>query len=118
MIEWPSMYNKPQPKAEKKPEPKKEVVLTPLIPEPLAKKIFIGFAVALFLLMVTVSHQFGISGDENFHRVYGHHVLNFYTSLGKDTTAATTYGADSLMVFYGGFYDGTGRSYFQNAAVR
>jgi Tetratricopeptide repeat len=100
-------YNKPQPKAEKKPEPKKEVVLTPLIADPLAKKIFIGFAVALFLLMVSVSHQFGISGDENFHRVYGHHVLDFYTSLGKDTTAASDKTVDSLMVFYGGFYDGT-----------
>lgn len=99
--------NKPQQQPQKKVEPKKEVVLTPLIPETLAKKIFIGFAVVLVLVMVTVSHQFGISGDENYHRMYGHHVLNFYTSLGKDNTAATNIGADSLMVYYGGFYDGT-----------
>ena len=99
--------NKPQPKPEKKVEPKKEIVLTPLIPEALSKKIFVGVAAALLLLMVSVSHQYGISGDENFHRMYGHHIVNFYTSLGKDTTAATTNGADSLMVFYGGFYDGT-----------
>ncbi|HWB63530.1 MAG TPA: tetratricopeptide repeat protein [Chitinophagales bacterium] len=98
---------KPQPKPEKKTAPAKEIVLTPLIPEPLAKKLFIGFAVALFLLMVTVSHQFGISGDENFHRVYGHHVFNFYATLGHDRTAVDDKGVDSLMVFYGGFYDGT-----------
>jgi hypothetical protein len=103
-------YKKPQPPVvEKKTEPKKEVVLTPFITEPLAKKLFIGFAIALCLLMAGVSHQYGVSGDENFHRVYGHHIVNFYTSLGKDTTAASSSnnGPDSLMVFYGGLYDGT-----------
>jgi len=101
--------SKPQPAAEKKVEPKKEVVLTPLIPESLAKKIFIGFAVVLLLLMVSVSHHYGVSGDENFHKEYGHHIVNFYTSFGKDTTAASSSnnGPDSLMVFYGGLYDGT-----------
>ena len=99
--------NKPQPAAEKRAEPKKEIVLTPFIPESLAKKLFLGFALALFVLMISVSHQYGISGDENFHRMYGHHIINFYSTLGKDTTAATTHGADSLMVYYGGFYDGT-----------
>ena len=38
--------NKQQPAAEKKAEPKKEIVLTPFIPESLAKKIFLGFALA------------------------------------------------------------------------
>lgn len=99
--------SKPQAKAEKKPDTLKEIVLTQLISESLAKKIFLGFAVVLFLVMVSVSHQYGISGDENFHRVYGHHVVDFYKTFGKDTTAATTNGPDSLMVFYGGFYDGT-----------
>jgi tetratricopeptide (TPR) repeat protein len=99
--------SKPQPAAEKKVETKKELVLTPLIPEPLAKKIFIGFALALFVVMLGLSHQYGISGDENFHRVYGHHIVNFYSTFGKDNTAANTAGPDSLMVFYGGFYDGT-----------
>lgn len=99
--------NKPQPKAEKKVEPKKEFILTELIPDSLAKKLFIVIAAILMLTMASVSHQYGISGDENFHRVYGHHVVNFYATLGQDTTAATTNGPDSLMVFYGGFYDGT-----------
>lgn len=97
----------PQPKAEVKAPAKKETILTPLLSEALSKKLFLGFAAALFLLMVSVSHQYGISGDENFHRMYGHHIVNFYSTLGADTTAATTHGADSLMVFYGGFYDGT-----------
>jgi len=99
--------NKPQPKAEKKVEPKKEFTLTPLLSEALSKKLFFGLAISLFLLMVSVSHQYGISGDENFHRMYGHDVVNFYTSFGKDKTAASNVGPDSLMVYYGGFYDGT-----------
>ena len=99
--------SKPEPKAQKPVEPKKEFVLTPLLSEALSKKLFFGFAIALFLLMVSVSHQYGISGDENFHRMYGHHIVNFYTSFGKDTTASSNIGADSLMVYYGGFYDGT-----------
>ena len=52
--------SKPQPKAEKKIEPKKEFILTELIPELLAKKIFIGVAAILMLTMATVSHQYGI----------------------------------------------------------
>lgn len=94
-------------KAEKKTALKKEVVLTPLIPEPLAKKIFILLAAGLLLLMTTISHQYGISGDENFHRMYGHHIVDFYKTFGKDRTAASEVGADSLMVFYGGLFDGS-----------
>lgn len=96
-----------QQKQQAKAETKKPLVLTQLIPEPLAKKLFLGFAAGLLLLMVSVSHQYGISGDENFHRMYGHHIVDYYKTFGKDTTAATTNGPDSLMVFYGGFYDGT-----------
>lgn len=96
-----------QQKQQAKEETKKPLVLTQLIPEPLAKKLFLGFAAGLLLLMVSVSHQYGISGDENFHRMYGHHIVDYYKTFGKDTTAATTNGPDSLMVFYGGFYDGT-----------
>jgi len=98
---------KPQPKTEKKSPPKPEIVLIPLIPQAFAKKIFFGLGLAMLLTMVTVSHQFGISGDEYYHSQYGHHIVNFYATLGKDTTAVSTHGADSLMVFYGGFYDGT-----------
>lgn len=102
---------KQQPKQQVHPEKKKEekaaLPLVPLIPEAWSKKIFFGFAALLLGLMTTVSHQYGISGDENYHREYGHHVVNFYTSLGQDTTAATRHSIDSMMVFYGGFYDGT-----------
>ncbi len=99
--------NKPQPKTQKQAAPAREFKLSEFIPEPLAKKLFFGVAVLLLLTMVSVSHQYGISGDENFHRVYGHHVVNFYATFGKDTTAATTNGPDSLMAYYGGLYDGT-----------
>lgn len=98
---------KPQPKTPPKKEVKPPVVLLPLIPEPLAKKLFFAFSALLLILMVSVSHQYGISGDEIFHRRYGHNIVNFYATLGKDTTAVSNYSIDSLMVFYGGFYDGT-----------
>ena len=99
--------NKPQLQAKKKSESKQETVLTPLLSDSLAKKLFFGFALLLFGVMVTVSHEYGISGDENFHRMYGHHIVNFYRTMGADKTAASNVGADSLMCYYGGFYDGT-----------
>lgn len=98
---------KPQVKTDKQPIAEKGTPLIPVLAEHTAKKIFIAFAAMLFVLMVSVSHQYGISGDEDFHRVYGHHVVNFYTSFGADTTAASNIGPDSLMCYYGGFYDGT-----------
>lgn len=79
-----------------------------LIPEALARKLFMGIAVVLVAGMAFLSKDYGITGDENFHRVYGHHVWHFYTSLGADKTATLPYGnPDSLMMYYGGFYDGS-----------
>jgi hypothetical protein len=102
----------PAPKQKEQPAkpantPSKPIELTPLIPDNIAKWAFLGVAAVLLIIMVSVSKQYGISGDENFHRMYGHHIVNFYATLGKDTTAATQNGADSLMIFYGGLYDGT-----------
>ncbi|MCS6933957.1 MAG: tetratricopeptide repeat protein [Chitinophagales bacterium] len=94
-------------KSAKQPVAAKEIVLTPLLPEPLAKKIFVAIAALLLVLMVSVSHQYGISGDENFHRVYGHHIVDFYKTLGKDKTAISEQGPDSLMIYYGGLFDGS-----------
>lgn len=83
-------------------------VLENLIPEGIAKKVFIGLSVLLVVVMAYLSKDYGITGDENFHRVYGHHVWHFYTSFGEDKTATLPYGnPDSLMMYYGGFYDGS-----------
>ncbi len=85
-----------------------EVVFENLIPDTLGKKIFIALSVLLIVTMAYLSKDYGITGDENFHRVYGHHVWHFYTSGGADKTATLPYGnPDSLMMYYGGFYDGT-----------
>lgn len=85
-----------------------EVVFENLIPDTLGKKIFIALSVLLIITMAYLSKDYGITGDENFHRVYGHHVWHFYTSGGADKTATLPYGnPDSLMMYYGGFYDGT-----------
>lgn len=99
--------SKTPPKISKQQEKEAPLTTTSLIPDKTAKSIFIGFSIVLFILMTSLSHQYGISGDENYHREYGHHVVNFYTSMGKDTTATTRHSIDSMMVFYGGFFDGT-----------
>ncbi|MES2619228.1 MAG: tetratricopeptide repeat protein [Bacteroidota bacterium] len=99
--------NKPQPQTEKKPETKAEAVLIPVFSDSVAKKLFLGFALVLLVLMASLSHQYGISGDENFHREYGHDVVNFYSTFGEDRTATSTVGVDSLMIYYGGLFDGT-----------
>lgn len=83
-------------------------VLQPLLPNSLGKKVFFAIALFLGISMWYVSKDYGITGDENYHRVYGHHVMDFYLTLGKDSTAVTQYGAiDSTMRYYGGFFDGT-----------
>lgn len=88
-----------------------KVVFQPLqtfLPAAMAKKIFLGIAVVLGIAMWWVSKDYGITGDENYHRVYGHHVMDFYFTLGKDDTATKQYGnIDTLMRLYGGFYDGS-----------
>jgi len=66
-------------------------VLIPLLPDGIAKKIFLGLSVFIVLGMAFLSKDYGITGDENFHRVYGHHVANFYTSLGQDITSTQSY---------------------------
>lgn len=102
---------KPAPQKKTKPAPAKTkapVVLENLIPENFAKKIFLVLSIVLVIAMAYLSKDYGITGDENFHRTYGHHVWHFYTSFGEDKTCTLPYGnPDSLMMYYGGFYDGT-----------
>lgn len=87
---------------------KSPTILENLIPEALAQKVFLGISLLLVVTMAYLSKDYGITGDENFHRVYGHHVWHFYTSLGEDKTATLPYGnPDSLMMYYGGFFDGS-----------
>jgi hypothetical protein len=82
--------------------------LSPFLPDVAGKKIFMAVALFIGIAMLWVSKDYGITGDENYHRVYGHHVMDFYFTLGKDDTATKQYGnIDTLMRFYGGFYDGT-----------
>ncbi|MCS6820019.1 MAG: glycosyltransferase family 39 protein, partial [Chitinophagales bacterium] len=83
-------------------------ILQPLIPETYSKKAFLVLSAVLGVVMLWLSKDYGITGDENYHRVYGHHVMDFYFTLGKDDTATRQYGTiDTLMRFYGGFFDGT-----------
>lgn len=102
------MAKQPAPKGKSAVAAKAPQILENLIPEGIAKKVFIGLSIVLVAVMAFLSKDYGITGDENFHRVYGHHVWHFYTSFGEDKTATLPYGnPDSLMMYYGGFYDGT-----------
>jgi tetratricopeptide (TPR) repeat protein len=63
--------------------------------------LFFFAAVILFVLMTTLSFQFGITGDEKVQKDYGEKVLSFYTTLGKDRAALDF----KNLYFYGGFFD-------------
>lgn len=64
------------------------------------KATLISLAVML-LLMLWVSKDFGISGDEVTQNTYGEKVLDYYLSFGKDKSSLNY----KNVYFYGGFYD-------------
>ncbi|WP_276134051.1 tetratricopeptide repeat protein [Polluticoccus soli] len=55
----------------------------------------------MLLIMLWVSKDYGISGDEVTQNTYGHHVYDYYAS-GGENKAALSY---KNVYFYGGFYD-------------
>lgn len=65
------------------------------------RMLFFFSAIALFMVMTTLSFQFGITGDEKVQKEYGEKVLDFYTSFGKDQSALEF----KNLYFYGGFFD-------------
>lgn len=55
----------------------------------------------MFVIMLWVSKDFGISGDEYSQNIYGEKVLDYYASFGKDKSALSY----KNIYYYGGFYD-------------
>ena len=49
---------------------------------------FVFIAIISFVLILVMSRNAGNSGDEHFHLEQAEHVYNYYTTLGKDSTAA------------------------------
>ncbi|HXH18246.1 MAG TPA: glycosyltransferase family 39 protein, partial [Chitinophagales bacterium] len=50
------------------------------------KRLFFSFIGIIALIFGILSQSTGISGDEKYHTYITEHVLNFYTSFGKDTS--------------------------------
>ncbi|MDR0712303.1 MAG: phospholipid carrier-dependent glycosyltransferase [Prevotellaceae bacterium] len=62
---------------------------------------FAGLMVVLLFAFPLMSRDAGMSGDEMFHIPQAKHVLQFYQTLGKDTTAISQYDRDGNIREYG-----------------
>lgn len=65
------------------------------------KKITLITLGVMLLVMLWVSKDYGISGDEYTQNTYGEHVYNYYATFGKDKGALTF----KNVYNYGGFFD-------------
>lgn len=72
------------------------------------KKIFLGVAGFVFLVMVILSFSSGINADDSYQVKYSESVVNFYTTFGEDRTALENVrigNSEAAMQNYGGFYE-------------
>ncbi len=67
------------------------------------RKLFIGSSIAMLLVMLFFSHDYGISWDEQLHKEYGEKALNYYQTFGKDTSCLHF----GNLYMYGAFFDMT-----------
>lgn len=69
--------------------------------EAILNKLAYGlFAVLLVLVFVTFQ-DYGVTWDEEFHRIYGEFILRWYQSFFTDRAAIS----DPFLIHYGGFFD-------------
>jgi tetratricopeptide (TPR) repeat protein len=69
----------------------------------LLRKVFIGLSLAGLLLMLVMAFGSGINADEKFQYSYSEKLLNYYSTMGEDTSALFV--KDGIMHFYGGFFE-------------
>jgi len=67
------------------------------------RRNFTILSTILFLLMVSISFDFGVNGDEKFQVSYSKKLWNYYTTMGKDTAALNV--PEGNMHLYGGLFD-------------
>jgi Tfp pilus assembly protein PilF len=67
------------------------------------RKVFQGLALAGLLVMLFMAFGSGINADEKFQYSYSDKLLNYYTTMGKDTSALNV--PDGIMHIYGGFFE-------------
>ena len=59
----------------------------------------------MLVIMLWVSKDFGISGDEITQNTYGQKVYDYYASFGKNKSCLEPFGRITNAFYYGGFYD-------------
>ncbi|MDZ4710343.1 MAG: tetratricopeptide repeat protein [Saprospiraceae bacterium] len=67
------------------------------------RKNFAYLSVIVFFILVLISLDFGVNGDEKFQVNYSQKLWSYYSSFGKDTSAL--YVRDGNMHLYGGLFD-------------
>ncbi len=71
----------------------------------LFRGVFATASVLLLVLMALLSFDYGITGDDMDQKVYGEHVLSYYTSFGKDTSCMhLKIGNKENLHLYGGLF--------------
>ncbi len=73
------------------------------IPHSFYRLVFAGSAILIFLLMIFMGLNSGINGDDSFQHDYSDKLLNFYSTMGQDSSALFV--KKGQMHFYGGFFD-------------
>ena len=69
----------------------------------LLKKIFYGIAAVALVVMIGMSFGSGINADDKFQNDYSLKLVDYYSTMGKDTAAL--YVKDGNMHLYGGFFE-------------
>lgn len=72
----------------------------------LLPKIFWGLLALMFVVMLFMVPQYGITGDEVTQWKYGTTVWNYIKTFGGDKTAVSQAYIDNTQALYGGFFDG------------
>ncbi|MFI5135788.1 MAG: glycosyltransferase, partial [Chitinophagales bacterium] len=85
---------------------KKEIVNAVKKREAIFRMLFFFSSILLFFTMTSLSFQYGITGDDLDQKVYGEKVLNFYLTLGKDTSCLhLKVGNKQNLELYGGLFN-------------
>lgn len=67
------------------------------------RKIFWGMAGVIGLITIILALNSGINGDDSFQNAYSDQILDFYTTMGQDTSCF--YHPKGPIQYYGGFYE-------------
>ncbi len=71
--------------------------------DPMVKKAFWGVAAFALLMLIAASFGVGVNADDKFQVDYSEKLVNFYGTMGRDTSALNI--REGNMHLYGGFFD-------------